>query len=152
MARMLGYMITWTIYGSWLQGDERGYVKNSRILKKSQVLQRANVRNLRSSIVKFDQKEQQIVRDAILIEAENLGQTICALAVCANHVHIVVECISESIETVVSHYKNSARLVLQARGFESRVWTRGFDKRFCFTRQDLEKRIRYVESHNKFNV
>ncbi len=32
MPRTVGYMLTWTTYGSWLQGDVRGYVKNSRIL------------------------------------------------------------------------------------------------------------------------
>ena len=31
MAKTLGYMITWTTYGTWLQGDERGYVKDGNI-------------------------------------------------------------------------------------------------------------------------
>ncbi len=25
---MIGYMLTWTTYGSWLQGDERGWRKD----------------------------------------------------------------------------------------------------------------------------
>jgi len=28
MAKTLGYMITWTTYGTWLQGGEKGFVKN----------------------------------------------------------------------------------------------------------------------------
>jgi len=28
MARMIGYMLTWTTYGTWLQRDKRGYVKD----------------------------------------------------------------------------------------------------------------------------
>jgi len=28
MARMIGYMLTWTTYRTWLQGDKRGYVKD----------------------------------------------------------------------------------------------------------------------------
>ena len=28
MEKTLGYMITLTTYGTWLQGDKRGYVKN----------------------------------------------------------------------------------------------------------------------------
>jgi len=28
MARMIGYMLTRTTYGTWLQGDKRGYVKD----------------------------------------------------------------------------------------------------------------------------
>ncbi|MCJ7778966.1 MAG: hypothetical protein MUP16_11725 [Sedimentisphaerales bacterium] len=146
---MPGYIITWTTYGSWLQGDFRGYVKDSCVLESSDALQRENVLNLKSGVVQLNQQEQQIVRDAILKESQNLGQEVYALAVCSNHVHIVANRISESIEMVVSHYKNAARLALQANGFVGKVWTRGFDKRFCFTRQSLEKRIRYVEAHKK---
>jgi len=32
MARMIGFMATWTTYGSWLQGSKKGYVKNGTIL------------------------------------------------------------------------------------------------------------------------
>ncbi len=28
MASMIGYMLTWTTYGTWLRGDKRGYVKD----------------------------------------------------------------------------------------------------------------------------
>ncbi len=28
MVRMIGYMLTRTTYGMWLQGDKRGYVKD----------------------------------------------------------------------------------------------------------------------------
>jgi hypothetical protein len=28
MSKIIGYMVTWTTYGSWLPGDERGYVKD----------------------------------------------------------------------------------------------------------------------------
>jgi len=33
MPKTLGYMLTWTTYGSWLQGDERGYVKDGQTLR-----------------------------------------------------------------------------------------------------------------------
>jgi hypothetical protein len=34
-------MITFTTYGTWLQGDERGYVKNGRILPGDETLKSA---------------------------------------------------------------------------------------------------------------
>jgi REP element-mobilizing transposase RayT len=151
MARMIGYMITWTTYGSWLQGDERGYVKGSRILKGNMALETSNIANLKTAAVELDPQQRQIVRDAILKKAEALGQEIYALAVCTNHIHIVSERVSESIEMVVSGYKNAARLSLQANGFVGRVWTRGFDKRFCFTQQEMENRIKYVLAHDERN-
>ena len=42
MAKMVGYMLTWTTYGTWLQGDERGYVKDGRILGGNEALEKAN--------------------------------------------------------------------------------------------------------------
>jgi hypothetical protein len=30
MVKTLGYMITFTTHGTWLQGDERGFVKELR--------------------------------------------------------------------------------------------------------------------------
>jgi len=30
--RIIGYMVTWTTYGTWLQGEKKGYVKNGKIL------------------------------------------------------------------------------------------------------------------------
>jgi len=31
MSKLVGYMVTWTTYGSWLQGDKRGFVKDGKI-------------------------------------------------------------------------------------------------------------------------
>ena len=151
MAGMIGYMITWTTYGSWLQGDERGYIKDGRILKGNMALETSNIANLKTTAVELGPQQRQIIRDAILNKAEALGQEIYALAVCTNHVHIVCERISESIEIVMSRYKNATRLSLQANGFVGRVWTRGFDKRFCFTQRELENRIRYIRAHDERN-
>jgi REP element-mobilizing transposase RayT len=149
MAKMIGYMLTWTTYGSWLQGDSRGYVKNGKIYPGNTGIRKANVNNLNSKPVELNPQQRQIVQKAILKEAEDLQQKIYALAAFSNHVHIVAERISESIKKVVSHYKNSARLALQANGFIGRVWTRGFDKRFCFDHEQLESRIKYVSSHHE---
>jgi len=142
-------MLTWTTYGSWLQGDNRGYVKDGKILEKNEALQKVNMKKLKIGPVELSCQERQIVREAILNKAESLEQKIYALAVCQNHVHIVAQRISESIEMVVSRYKNAARLALRANGFIGRVWTRGFDKRFCFNQQDLKTRIEYVQTHYK---
>ncbi|MHC4477224.1 MAG: transposase [Planctomycetota bacterium] len=149
MPRMRAYMVTWTTYGSWLQGDRRGYVKAGKVLAGDEALREANLKKLKSNVVKLSRREQQIVRDAILLKAASMGQEIYAMAVCSNHVHIVAERIAESIEMVVSRYKNAARLALRKNGFVTRVWTRGFDKRFCFNGQQLKRRIEYVQAHQK---
>ena len=46
MGLLIGYMLTWTTYGSWLQGDKRGYVKNGEILGSNPELYKSNQDNM----------------------------------------------------------------------------------------------------------
>ena len=147
MGKIVGYMITWTTYGTWLQGDKRGYVKDGKILQKNDALLQANLKSLKNPATRFDTEQRALVRRAILEKAQEIRQQICAIAVCSSHVHIVAERTNESIEKVVSYYKNAARIALRGRGFIGRVWTKGFDKRFRFDRQELQSKITYVKDH-----
>jgi len=149
MDKMLGYMITFTTYGTWLQGDKRGYVKDGEILTEDTNLLKANKSKLRTSPVILSARWKKIVQKAILEKAQNLGQNILALDVTSNHVHMVIECDDIPVEDALRYYKNAARIALRKDGFIYRLWTRGYDKRFCFTKGKLQKRIDYVKSHNK---
>jgi len=149
MAKTLGYMITFTTYGTWLQGDERGFVKDGITYAANQSLAQSNKQNLSKNPVKLSKNQRVIAAKAIYEKANRLNQKILALAVCSNHVHIVANYISEPIGLVVSHYKNSAQVVLRKVGLTGRIWTKGFDKRYCFDVQALKSRIDYVNSHPK---
>jgi len=145
---MIGYMITWTTYGSWLQGDKRGYVKNGKILAQNDKLKSANQRQRKYPTVKLNSEQKQIVENTITEEARRINHKIFAIAVCSNHVHIVASVSEESIEQAVHRYKYSATLALHKFGSQGKIWSKGFDKRFCFTNKELENKVRYVESHN----
>jgi hypothetical protein len=147
MSKMIGYMVTWTTYGSWLPGDRRGYVRHGEILSGDEKIVQASRTLQKSAAVKLDSEARAIVHQAIVTEAERMTHTIEALAVCTNHVHLVARPCRESIEEVVSRYKNVAMFALRDRGPVGRIWTRGFDKRFCFTQEDLDRRIEYVNQH-----
>ncbi len=151
MGKIIGYMITWTTYGTWLQGDKRGYVKDGKILRKNDALLQSNLKRLKNPATRLTTEHCSIVRRAILKKAKEIGQQIYAIAVCSSHVHIVAEHANESIEKVVSYYKNAARIALRGGGFVGRVWTKGFDKRFCFDRDQLQSRIKYVQDHHNTN-
>ena len=144
---MIGYMVTWTTYGSWLPGDERGYVKNGKTMSGDPRILKASREYQKSATVKLDSRQKAVVRRAIVDEAERIGQTIAALAVCTNHVHLVIRPCRESIEATVSRYKNAAMFALRKQNHFGRLWTRGFDKRFCFDEKSLKQRIEYVKRH-----
>jgi REP element-mobilizing transposase RayT len=145
--KLIGYMITWTTYGSWLQGDKRGYVKYGRILTANDRLKYANQKQQRSQTVKLDSSQKHIVRNAILQEAQRINQEILSIAVCSNHVHIVAKVSSESIEQIVHRYKRLSTFVLRQAGLAGKVWSTGFDKRFCFTDKEIEQKVKYVNGH-----
>lgn len=148
MARTIGYMITWTTYGTWLQGDKRGFVKEGQIYPPNKRLSQSNKEGLTKRRVKLSQAQRQVVQIAIHRKAAQLNQKILALYVCSNHVHIVADYIPKPIGRVVSHYKNAAQAALRRTGITGRVWTKGFDKRYCFDQETLTIRIDYVRAHD----
>lgn len=140
-------MLTWTTYGTWLQGHKKGYVKNGEVLKPSESLEKDNLSRLKCSPVRLNRRQKMIVETAIKEKALALNQKISAIIVYSNHVHVVVEKDALSIEETVSHYKNAARVALRNSGFNTRLWSRGFDKQFCYNQKELEQKIAYVKRH-----
>ena len=140
-------MITWTMHGTWLQGDKRGYVKDGKVLTANKGLESANKVSQKSETVRLGPKHKKIVENTILTESERIGQKIFALSVFSNHVHLVMGIEAESIESAVSRYKNVATRELKKSGLSGKMWTRGFNKIFCFTQQQLDAKIQYVRNH-----
>ena len=142
-------MVTFTTYGTWLQGDERRYVKNGKVLEGNERLLNANKKAMQQQVVRLTRGQKETVRQAILNEAKELRQELFAISVWSNHVHIVAKNIDEPIDKIVGRYKAAATKTLTKTGFEGKVWTRGYDKRFCFDEKSLNKRIAYVQKHNQ---
>jgi len=149
MAKTLGYMITFTTYGTWLQGDNRRYVKDGKILPANEALLQSNQQLQVQDTFKLSKPQQEVAHQAILKRAELLKQQIYALAVKSTHIHIVAKYIPEPIAQIVAYYKSTARLALKTMGCEGKVWTKGYDIRYCFDNRTLERKIKYVSSHNK---
>jgi REP element-mobilizing transposase RayT len=141
MGKMIGYMLTWRTYGTWLEGQKKGY-KNER-------LKQVNKGNLKKQPVKFTAKQKEIVRSAIIQQAQKLSQKVFALTVFSNHIHLLVEKKQESIETAAALYKTAARAALNKNGLGGKIWAKGYDKRYIFTEQELLNRMVYVLKHNE---
>jgi REP element-mobilizing transposase RayT len=147
MAKTIGYMVTWTTYGTWLQGNERPYVKDGEILPSNKELADANSKALTKDPVRLSFNQRCIVEEAIRQKAIQFGQRIYALAVRAKHVHLVAEYIPRPIGIVVQRYKSCAVRALRKDGIQGRVWTTGFNKRYCFDADTLQQKIDYVNDH-----
>ena len=149
MGKVTGYMATWTTYGTWLQGSERGYVKDGQIRGPLAKLKEANKKAQADRRFILTQENRELVRKAIFEEAARLGQKIHAMAISTTHIHLVLGVTDELIETAVARYKRAATKALRGIGVVGKVWTRGYDKRFCFDEKELRQRINYVQRHNK---
>ena len=148
MGRMSGYMLTWSTYGTWLQGDEKGYVNDGKVLGGNAALENSNIDSLVKERVFLTDKQIDLVRGTILQEAAMHGQHVHALSVVSDHVHLVVECIEKlSVEKAVWCYKYATKAVIAESGIDGPVWTKGYDKRFCFNEASLNTRVRYVLEH-----
>jgi REP element-mobilizing transposase RayT len=149
MAKTVGYMITWTTYGTWLQGGEKGFVKDGKVRGENIAIKKDCEKKLEGKPVRLGRREKSVVREAILEAAKRFRQKICAIAVYSNHVHIVAEYVGAPISVLVSYYKSAGRVALKEYGFKGKVWTKGFDKRFCFNEEDLSTKVDYVNRHGK---
>ena len=149
MGNTLGYMVTWTTYGTWLQGDKRGFVKKGKILGTSKGLEQANKERRSGNGIKLKKRQREVVRNTIVQEAERIGEKVLAMSVWSNHVHVVIEVGGKSVDKIMSRLKNVAYYALRERGAEGRIWTSGYDKRFCFDEKSLRERIEYVEGHKQ---
>lgn len=147
MGRTVGYMLTWTTYGSWLQGEEKGWVKDGQRQTGNANLKIINKRVLVKEVVVLSEKQQQIVYRAIFDKASELGHRIYSLAVCSNHIHLVGGYIDIPISKIVGNYKTAARHALNKYGHRGRLWSSGYDKRYCFDEVSLQSRIEYVNRH-----
>ena len=152
MAKTIGYMLTWTTYGSWLQGDKRRYVKDGQILPPDEELEDSNLKSLTKDPVQLTFGQRRIVEEAIRYKANQFEQKIYALAVRKEHVHLVAEYIPRPIDIIVQRYKSCAVRALRKDGMQGRVWTAGFNKRYCFDTEILQQKINYVNNHFRKNI
>ena len=147
MRNAIGYMLTWTTYGTWLQGDTRGYVKDGDVRGENAGLERSNRRSQRGKTVRLTKSDKDIVREAILREAAERGHDVQAIMVCSNHVHVVVVGDGRCATAVAAQYKGAATKALRVIGYDRCVWGRGYDKRYCFDEKAMDARVAYVIGH-----
>ena len=121
------YFITWTTYGTWLPGDERGWVAKGKpgIQFPNGQLQDVAARRLAFDPVYLDPVQRQIVEAAIEEEAIFRGGRLHARNARTNHVHLVVT-IDEEGEKTRDRFKAwCSRKLNETYGKHPIWWTRG---------------------------
>lgn len=140
---LLATMITTTSYGTWLPGDVRGYVEHGRILPASPNLQQHAHRLMKRDAVYFLKDDQRVLFNA-LYEASNLYRyELIAVSVESWHMHWLIYHRRDAVARMVGRLKTAMRKALE-RG---RIWTAGYDKRYCFDEASVLARHAYIKRH-----
>jgi REP element-mobilizing transposase RayT len=159
------FLITWTIYGSWLPGDPRGfrtYHKRQTVPSPERYADEDEVpyepkryiplyshsASKSSGEVKLNWEQMKAACDVIVQTAVALGVR-GTVAVLPQHVHIVVE-MPEEITTgfFCNRVKSKSSLRLSDYGLKGKVWARRYHAKRISEEKVIEAR-RYVQSHRQ---
>jgi REP element-mobilizing transposase RayT len=134
------WLVTWTTYGTWLPGDCRGFVTHVRTQGGEQAIHnqygtpcdadvpglRAYARSvMRQEAVWLDASQASQVAEQLRETARFRGWVLLALAVMANHVHLVVEAPAGiAVGKLLGDFKAYAtrRLDREFRTGRKRIW------------------------------
>jgi REP element-mobilizing transposase RayT len=148
----LAYFITFTCYGTWLHGDERGSVDDAHNTPGTPVLDPDPVRRARERDdlagppYHLDAPRRQVTLDALCEIARRKGWTLHAVHVRSNHVHLVVTA-AGTPERVMNDCKTAAsrRLNKMFPGEQIRTrWTRHGSTRYLWTEEAVAEKVYYV--------
>jgi REP element-mobilizing transposase RayT len=106
MDEPLAFLLTWTTYGTWLPGDNRGWVdKPGREREPNAWLRSiAEVRMTEGSFI-TDTAQRRIVEETIREHCHIRNWHLHAVSARSNHVHVVVTAAGRNPDDVMSQFK-----------------------------------------------
>jgi REP element-mobilizing transposase RayT len=140
---LLATMFTTTTYGTWLPGDLRGYVERGIVLPGDPERLNEARRRMASQPVLLSPMERDVAFDALIAAAREFDYAVLAVSIESWHMHVLVTHGFDDAPKAFGRLKTRMR---QAVG-RGRIWTEGYDKRFCFDDQTLAHRRDYINRH-----
>ena len=144
----VAYFITWTVYGTHLQGDERGW----RRRRKGHQLPQPRLAEWRRDRLKHDmvllnEEQRTVVEEECQRHCDHRGWRLWEVNARSNHVHAVVTAEGVSGKTVRDQLKaNCTRAVRErwSQYSDRPVWTVGGDWVCINSDDELEEVCAYV--------
>jgi REP element-mobilizing transposase RayT len=150
----LAYFITWTTYGSWLPGDERGWCcRGSRTVEPpDSVVRDSALEAMIGEPVVLTPEQRQLLDAVIVRHCEIRGWKLHARNVRTNHVHIVVSADRDGKEVRAQLKAWCARRLSESAGLSTsqtkngpcRWFTERGDVEWINDDDHLQAAIRYV--------
>ena len=143
----LAYFLTWTTYGTWLTGDERGWYRDGvpEVQEPNPLLEEMARSRMKEAEFILSDAQRRIVEATIRRHCEVRGWMLHAVNARTNHVHVVVTAAGYRPETVRDQFKawctRRLKVVEPAR---TRYWTEGGSCRWINLEADLEAAVLYT--------
>jgi REP element-mobilizing transposase RayT len=149
---LAGYFLTFTTYGTWLHGDERGTVDYYHNTYGSDRLgespKRKNIvsKRLSNDAVVLDDKSRSLIHHVIIDVSAYRGWTLHAVNVRTNHVHVVVSADSPPERILIDFKARATRALTDARIISrgTKVWTRHGSTKYLWDDTQLASASRYT--------
>lgn len=145
MSDPLGFLLTWTTYGTWLRGDERWWTKLSQGEQPPDAtLQAQDADRLSELPCRLSPPERLLVERTIERHCDIRGWKLWAVNRRTNHVHAVVTGNADP-EIMLREFKTwCTRGLKQRHSARKNWWTERGSKRYLNDEPSLEAAILYV--------
>lgn len=152
----VAYFLTWTCYGTWLHGDERGSVDRDHasfgtpFLPYDSNRRALDERKLIEPAAALGAEARRVVAATIQRHARVRRWDLHALNVRTSHVHVVVSCGDVRPEKTLAELKAWTTRGLRNVGLVkqgARVWTHHGSTRYLWDEDSLARATEYVCEH-----
>ena len=143
----LAYFLTWTSYGTWLPGDERGWNRKDEpdVQRPNPFVAEMAESRMKETEFRLSVDDRQIVEATIRKHCAIRSWPLHALNARSNHVHVVVTARGYRPETVRDQFKAWCTRKLKAvHKTRTSFWTEGGSRRWINTDDDLAAAVVYV--------
>ena len=149
----IAYFLTWTCYGTWLHGDDRGSIDFEHNTYDDPYLERDDRRRgwetalLANPPVVLDVAQRRRVYETIAAHCDIRSWELHAHNVRTNHVHVVVSCGEVAPEKVMGEFKSWCTRRLRESGLVSpqqRMWTQHGSTKYLWKESQLQAAIGYI--------
>ena len=147
----VGFLLTWTTYGTWLPGDERGWAWKGKGLQQPDPIRRQAAHDrMTEPACALDDEQRDLVEKTIKDHCRIRKWHLHAVNCRTNHVHVVVSAHRdpEDIRDQFKAWCTRKLKELQRRRHESvreNWWTERGSQRYLGDEVSLEAAIRYVQ-------
>ena len=157
MSAPLGYFLTWTTYGTWLPGDQRGWVDKHDAgtgvpyHEPDPIREAAARARMSEEPVILDMSARRAVEAAVRETCSFRSWTVRGLSVRSNHVHVVVSAgdvpPGKVMKVLKSHATRALNLLYPSLG-RKHWWTEDGSRQYLNDEDSLFAAIRYAESQD----